>query len=137
MRTAHPAILAIALVLSARPASADWPARGRLVTAIDNSLYGSHTVPMEDLASCELQVLSFGTSNGPTVERLQPNGDVAAGWPETGVPLYAVGHAPNQQGFAVDDSGCVWRASMGMEPGAPSAQLLRPDALRLPEIGGW
>src|SRR5262249_49885937 len=68
-----------------------------------------------------------------------PAGGFPSGWPAPGIDWAQVSktQSPAQNGFAVDDSGCVWHSAFGMAVSKPSAQLVRPDGVVLPGSGAW
>jgi len=141
MRTARlvPALLA-SLLFVASSASADWPAGGKLVSLVDDSFNGVRWARIMDLPSGEMYVLSVGcggNANGYSLQRIGPGGDIAPGWPALGYSMEQVSKSMSStlMGFAVDDSGCVWRAQFGLNVSPstrPQAQLVRPDAIQLP-----
>ena len=143
MRHAPLAIASLALLATVLPAAADWPAGGKQVTLALDSVNGTNTVRILDRPSGDISVISVGVgglSFGYSVQTLTPLGDIGAGWPVNGLALGEVGttYSPSQNGFALDDSGCVWHSAFGMTPNRPSAQLARPEAIVLPSAnGGW
>ena len=143
MRHAPLAIASLALLATVLPAAADWPAGGKQVTLALDSVNGTNTVRILDRPSGDISVISVGVgglSFGYSVQTLTPLGDIGAGWPVNGLALGEVGttYSPSQNGFALDDSGCVWHSAFGMTPNRPSAQLARPEAIVRPSAnGGW
>ena len=132
MRQARLAVATLALLAAAVPAAADWPAGGKQVTLTWDSTNGTNMVRFLDLPSGDIAVISVGVGGlnlGYSLQRVTPLGDLATGWPVNGLGLGEVStlYSPAQNGFAVDDSGCVWHAGYGMIPNRPSAQLARPD----------
>jgi len=104
-------------VLTALPASADWPAGGTLVSS-PGDINGARNALIFDLPSGDLGVLGVGTAGNNFNYNLQHvgrDGSIAAGWPATGLGFSAVlkGTPLRWHGLAMDDSGYVWHSYVG------------------------
>src|SRR5260221_1634439 len=123
--------VAACLVFAASVAHAGWPAGGTYVMLSGDSFNGLRGMRFLDLPSGDLVVVGVGkggTSNGYTLQRISPLGEIATGWPVNGLQLGQVSSAstPLMHGYAVDDSECVWHDVIGIFPvpsSTPSAQI--------------
>ena len=136
-------LLLVASLQFAAPALADWPAGGKRVVLTHDSFNGVRMVRCLDLPSGDVSVVSVGVggnSFGYSGQRITPTGEIASGWPADGIIFGEVSKSfsPTQNGFAVDDSGCVWHAAWGMVSNRASAQFVNPGGGLLPgSFAAW
>jgi hypothetical protein len=104
------AAIAIACLLLAVPAAADWPSQGRRVGG-----GGGLGAWIFDLPSGDLVVRTAGqispASMSIDVQSVTPAGEIAPGWPLTGavgLGTFSIEHPPSIVGFAVDPNGFTW-----------------------------
>jgi hypothetical protein len=128
----------LASLLLASAASADWPASGKYVGSGADGFNGCYGMRFLDLPSGDLALVLFGTGGnafGYSVQRISRGGDLAPDWPANAVYLGQWGRStpPIWHGFVVDDSGCVWHGAPPQFGTGRVAQLIRPDAIVLPD----
>ena len=111
------AAIAIACLLLAAPAAADWPSGGRFVAS--GGLFQARGVWIFDLPSGGLLIRTAGqisvASSFIGVQSVTPAGGIAPGWPPGGSGLWLSGWqtSPWAVGFAIDPNGFAWMTGIG------------------------
>jgi hypothetical protein len=128
---------ALASLLLASAAAADWPASGKYVGSAADGFNGVYGMRFLDLPSGDLALILVGTGGsafGYSIQRIGRGGELALGWPANAVYIGQWGKPfrPIWHGFVVDDSGCVWHGAPPQIGTGRVAQLIRPDAIVLP-----